>query len=51
MLEEFKDEAMEKFASGVTGRENVGKYMHTTRFWDADANDFQGWTITPSTRK
>lgn len=47
MLEEFKDEAMEKFASGVTGRENVGKYMHTTRFWDADANDFQGWTITP----
>lgn len=40
MLEEFKDEAMEKFASGVTGRENVGKYMHTTRFWDADANDF-----------
>lgn len=51
MLEEFKDEAMEKFASGVTGRENVGKYMHTTRFWDADANDFQGWTITPIDKK
>ena len=37
--------------SGVTGRENVGKYMHTTRFWDADANDFQGWTITPIDKK
>ena len=47
----IKDEAMEKFASGVTGRENVGKYMHTTRFWDADANDFQGWTITPIDKK
>ena len=36
MLEEFKDEAMEKFASGVTGRENVGKYMHTTSGFGLD---------------
>ena len=27
MLEDFKDEAMEKFASNITGRQNAGKYM------------------------
>ena len=25
MLEDFKDEAMEKFASNITGRQNAGK--------------------------
>ena len=51
MLEDFKDEAMEKYAAGVTGRQNVGKYMHTTKFWNAEANNFEGWTITPIDKK
>lgn len=51
MLEEFKDEAMEKFAAGVTGLQNVGKYMHTTKFWNETANDFEGWTVTPIDKK
>lgn len=51
MLEEYKDEAMEKFASGVTGRQNVGKYMHTTKFWNAESNNFEGWTVKPIDKK
>jgi hypothetical protein len=30
---------------------NVGKYMHTTKFWNAEANNFEGWTITPIDKK
>lgn len=51
MLEDFKDEAMEKYAAGVTGKENVGKYMHTTKFWDSAANSFTGWSINPIDKK
>lgn len=51
MLEEFKDAAMEKFASNVTGRKNAGKYMHTTKFWNAEANNFEGWTVEPLDKK
>lgn len=51
MLEEYKDECMEKFASGITGMENVGKYMHTTRYWSEEANDFEGWKVTPIDKK
>lgn len=51
MLEEFKDAAMEKFASHVAGEENVGKYMHTTKFWDTEAGQFNGWTVTPLDKK
>lgn len=51
MLEDYKDEAMEKYAAGVTGKENVGKYMHTTKYWSSEANDFTGWTITPIDKK
>lgn len=51
MLEEFKDEAMEKFAAGVTGLQNVGKYMHTTSYWNESANNFEGWKVTPIDKK
>lgn len=51
MLEDYKDECMEKFAGGITGMKNVGKYMHTTRFWSDEANDFEGWKVTPIDKK
>ena len=51
MLEDFKDEAMEKFASNITGRQNAGKYMHTTKFWNPEANNFEGWTVEPLDKK
>lgn len=51
MLEEFKDAAMEKFASNVSGSENVGKYMHTTAYWNDEANAFEGWKVTPVDKK
>lgn len=51
MLEEFKDTAMEHFAAALTGKENAGKFIHTSRFWNADANDFEGWKITPIDNK
>ena len=25
--------------------------MHTTKFWNAEANNFEGWTITPIDKK
>jgi hypothetical protein len=46
MLEEFKDEAMEKFASSMSGRGNAGKFLHTSQFWNPEANNFEGWKIT-----
>lgn len=51
MLEEFKDEAMEKFSEHITGRTNVGKFMHTSQFWNAEANTFEGWKITTIDKK
>lgn len=46
MLEEFKDEAMERFASSMSGKENAGKFLHTSNFWNPEANNFEGWKIT-----
>ena len=51
MLEQFKDEAMEKFAESMTGRKNAGKFMHTSNFWNEAANNFEGWKITPIDKK
>lgn len=51
MLEDFKDEAMEAFASTMTGRKNAGKFMHTTHYYNAGANEFEGWKITPVDKK
>lgn len=51
MLEEFKDEAMEKFSEHITGRTNVGKFMHTSQFWNAEANNFEGWKVTTIDKK
>lgn len=51
MLEEFKDAAMEHFASALTGKENAGKFIHTSRFWNDAAHDFEGWKITPIDNK
>lgn len=51
MLEEFKDAAMEKFAGNVAGKENVGKYMHTTKYWNEEANAFEGWKVEPVDKK
>ncbi len=45
MLEEFKDEAMEKFANSMSGKENAGKFLHTSDFWNPEANAFEGWEI------
>lgn len=51
LLEEFKDAAMEKFAGNVAGKENVGKYMHTTKYWNEEANAFEGWKVEPVDKK
>nr|WP_297606721.1 hypothetical protein [uncultured Alistipes sp.] len=45
MLEDFKDEAMEKFASSMSGKENAGKFLHTSDYWNPEANEFEGWEI------
>ena len=45
MLEEFKDEAMEKFAESMSGKNNAGKFLHTSQFWNDQANSFEGWKI------
>lgn len=46
MLEQFKDAAMEQFAGSMSGRRNAGKFLHTSQFWNAEANNFEGWKIT-----
>lgn len=46
MLEEFKDAAMERFASSMSGKENAGKFFHTSNFWNPEANNFEGWKVT-----
>lgn len=51
LLEEFKDEAMEKFASNMTGHTNAGKFLHTSNFWNPEANSFEGWKIVPIDNK
>ena len=51
MLEDFKNEAMEKFASALSGKENVGKFIHTQHFWSPEANAFEGWKVTPIDNK
>lgn len=51
MLEQFKDEAMEMFASSMSGRTNAGKFLHTSSFWNTEAATFEGWKITPIDNK
>ena len=51
LLEKFKDEAMEKFATALSGKENVGKFFHTQQFWSPEANAFEGWKVTPIDNK
>lgn len=51
MLEEFKDAAMEQFAASLTGRQNVGKFLHTSAYFNAEARNFEGWKITPIDNK
>lgn len=51
MMEEYKDAAMEKFATSLTGRENAGKYFHTSKYWSPEADDFEGWKVTPIDKK
>lgn len=45
MLEDFKDEAMEKFAASMSGKANAGKFLHTSDYWNPEANAFEGWEI------
>lgn len=45
MLEEFKDEAMEKFAVSMSGRTNAGKFLHTSDYWNSEANTFEDWEV------
>lgn len=51
LLDDFKDAAMEYFASAMSGKENAGKFFHTSRFFNPEANDFEGWKITPIDNK
>ena len=51
LLEKFKDEAMEVFASQMSGKGNAGKFLHTSQFWNAEARAFEGWKITPIDNK
>ena len=51
MLEEYKDKTMEKFAEGMTGVKNVGKFMHTSSFFDEASNEYEGWKVTPIDKK
>ncbi len=46
MLEDYKDAAMEKFAQRMSGKENAGKFMHTSQFYNEMAGEFEGWKIT-----
>lgn len=46
MLEDFKDEAMERFAANMTGGKNAGKFLHTESFWNPEADKFEGWKVT-----
>lgn len=45
MLEDFKDEAMEKFATSMSGKANAGKFLHTSDYWNPEANAFEGWEV------
>lgn len=45
MLEKFKDEAMEKFAVSMSGQANAGKFLHTSGFWNPEANNFEDWEV------
>lgn len=51
MLEECKDAAMEEFAANLTGRQNAGKFLHTSTFWNGVAQSFDGWKVTPIDKK
>lgn len=51
MLEKYKEAQMKKFADNITGKENAGKFMHTSREFDAEADAFVGWTVTPVDKK
>jgi hypothetical protein len=42
---------MERFAASMTGRKNAGKFMHTSQFWNSEANSFEGWKVTPIDKK
>lgn len=51
MLEEYKDKTMERFAEGMTGVKNVGKFMHTSSFFDELSQEYEGWKVTPIDKK
>lgn len=51
MLEDFKEAAMEKFAEHVSGRENAGKFTHTSVAWNTEAQAFEGWEVIPVDKK
>ncbi len=45
LLEDAKDQAMEAFAASIAGKENAGKFFHTSDFWNPEANKFEGWEV------
>ena len=51
LLEAYKDKTMEKFAEGMTGVKNVGKFMHTSSFFDELSQEYEGWKVTPIDKK
>lgn len=51
MLEQCKDKAMEEFAEAMSGQTNAGKFLHTSQSWNPEANNFEGWKVTPIDNK
>jgi pterin-4a-carbinolamine dehydratase len=51
LLETFKDDTFKNFTEALTGTQNVGKFLHTTEFFDDLSNDYHGWKVTPLDKK
>lgn len=45
MLEDLKDETFAKFAEGLTGIKNVGKFITTETIYDEIGGEYVGWSV------
>ena len=45
MLQDFKEKKLQAFADILRGVDNVGKFVTTEKFFDANANEYVGWEI------
>ena len=51
LLDDLKTETFKNFTEALTGTQNVGKFLHTTQFFDDLSNDYHGWKVTPLDKK